>query len=271
MLESTGTSPHRPLLVGMVHLPPLPGAPRNELPIEAILERAHGDAATLAAAGFDGLIVENYGDAPFYPDTVPSETIACLTRAVAAARLGAPQLQVGVNVLRNDARAALGIAAATGARFVRVNVLAGTMWTDQGPVTGRAHELLRVRRTLAPQCLILADVQVKHAVPVPGRALRDDAHDVWTRAGADALIVSGSATGGRTAVADLEEVRSVAPEAPLFVGSGATPERIRSLIDAGATGLIVGSWVQRGGRAGTGVDPERARRLADAVVHEAES
>lgn len=268
MLESTGPSPDQPLLVGMVHLPPLPGSPRHELGMDAILDRARRDAAALAEAGFDGLIVENFGDAPFYPGSVPPETVACLTRAVSAARLGAPDLPVGVNVLRNDGRAAVGIAAATGARFVRINVLAGTMWTDQGPITGQAHDLVRIRRTLAPHCLILADVQVKHAVPVTGRALRDEAHDLWTRAGADALIVSGGATGDRTAVADVEVVREASSGAPLFVGSGVSPDQVGALLSAGATGFIVGSWLQRDGQAGAGIDPERARLFVDAARRE---
>ena len=153
----------------MIHLPPRPGAPDSLLGMDQILDRVRGDAAALADAHFDAVLVENFGDSPFYPDQVPPETVAALTRAVVVAREVAADLPVGVNVLRNDARAALGIAAATGAAFIRVNVLAGTMWTDQGPIVGRAHDIARVRRAIAPTCCVLADVQVKHAAPSPGR------------------------------------------------------------------------------------------------------
>jgi membrane complex biogenesis BtpA family protein len=255
----------RPVLIGMVHLPALPGAPGGSLDMDRILDRVRSEAQALADAGFDGVLVENFGDAPFYPDRVPAETVAGLTRAVVAAREMVGDLPVGVNVLRNDTRAALGIAAATGAAFIRVNVLAGTMWTDQGPIVGRAHEIARVRRSLVPECSILADVQVKHAAPTPGRRFEDELRDSWSRSGADALIVSGSGTGRATDPSRVEAARAIVPDAPLFVGSGATPENVQAVVAAGATGLIVGSWTQFDGRAGAGVDPKRARQFVEAA------
>ena len=124
----------------MVHLEPLPGASRFVGDLQEVIRAAVRDAATLADAGFDAIMVENHGDAPFFADDVPKITIAAMTRAVDA--IGANGLDTGVNVLRNDAIAALSIAAATGASFIRVNVLTGTMFTDQGPIVGRAAEAM---------------------------------------------------------------------------------------------------------------------------------
>lgn len=254
-----------PLLIGMIHLPALPGAPAHDRPMAAILERVDRDARALAAAGFDALLVENYGDAPFHPEQVPPETVAALTRAVSAAIAAAADRPVGVNVLRNDARSALGIAAATGAAFIRVNVHTGSMYTDQGLLTGRAWQTLRLRRALGLDCAILADVMVKHATPPAGATLDDGALDLRERGRADAVIVSGAGTGRPTDPTRISRLRALLPDAPLLVGSGATPDSARALLDAGATGLIVGSWVQRGGRAGSGVDPERASRFVEAI------
>lgn len=125
-------------LIGMVHLLALPGAPRWGGSMDAVLKRAVADALALSAAGFDGLMVENYWDVPFYRGSVPPESVAAITAAVIAVRAATP-LPVGVNVLRNDALAAIGIAAATDARFVRVNVHTGSMWTDQGLVERSGH------------------------------------------------------------------------------------------------------------------------------------
>ena len=128
-----------PRLVGMVHLGPLPGAPRYRGDLDAVITAAVADARTLIDAGFDGLMVENFGDAPFFADDAPKETIAAMTRVVGAVTaLGAP---TGVNVLRNDALGALAVAAASGAAFIRVNVLSGVMYTDQGVITGKGAEL----------------------------------------------------------------------------------------------------------------------------------
>ena len=252
-------------LVGMVHLPALPGAPDHEGGMEPVLSWVRQEVAALRDAGFDGVMVENYGDTPFHPESVPAETVAALTLAVHVAIETANGLPVGVNVLRNDARAALGIAAATGARFVRVNVHAGTMWTDQGPLVGRAHETLRVRSTLGTSTALLTDVHVKHATPPAGSDIASAATDLWERAHSDGVIVSGSGTGARTDPDRVARVRTAVPDAPLWVGSGATPESIAELLSAGADGFIVGSWIQREGRAGRGVDPQRAAAFVEAV------
>lgn len=252
-------------VVGMVHLPALPGSPGyGPFTMEGILARAQADARALARAGIDGILVENYGDAPFHPAGVPPETVAALTLAVASVRSATPALPVGVNVLRNDARTGLGIAAATGARFIRVNVHTGTMWTDQGPLVGRAHDTVRVRRTLAPECSILADVHVKHAVPAPGETLEEAARNTWHRGYADVLVVSGAGTGSPTDPSHLARVASAVPGAPTWVGSGVSPDTLPHLWRH-AAGFIVGSWMQEDGRAGVAVDPERARRLMEVV------
>ena len=100
--------------IGMVHLPPLPGSPRWTGTMEGVLSRAADDAAALEEAGFHGVIVENYMDAPFHPTRVPPVTIAAMTRAVSRV-VETVRIPVGVNVLRNDAASALSIAAVTGA------------------------------------------------------------------------------------------------------------------------------------------------------------
>ena len=169
-----------------------------------------------------------------------------------------------MNVLRNDAAAALSIAAVTDAAFIRVNVHTGAMWTDQGLVTGSAHETLRLRRELGVRAAILVDVHVKHATPPAGATIGDAASDAWERGLADGLIVSGAGTGKETSSGDLEAVRRAVPPAPIFVGSGVTEATVPRLLDR-AHGAIVGTAVMRGARAGAGVDPLRARRFVQAA------
>lgn len=251
-------------VVGMIHLPALPGAPGHEGGMGPVLDAAEADARGLSDAGVDGIFVENFGDVPFHPDRVPPETVAAMTLAVARAREAAGGVPVGVNVLRNDAGAALAVAAATGAAFVRVNVHVGTMWTDQGALTGQAWRTLRRRRALHPGCAILADVHVKHATALPGEALEDAARDCWHRGLADALVVSGAGTGLGTDPDRVRRVADAVPGAPVWVGSGATVKSLPDLWPV-AHGFIVGSTLQVGGRAGNRVDPDRAARFMEAV------
>jgi membrane complex biogenesis BtpA family protein len=244
-------------LIGMVHLPPLPGSPRAALLIEAIAERACREAETLARAGFDAVIVENFGDAPFFADDVPAVTVAAMAAVVARVRARV-RVPVGVNVLRNDARAALAVAAATGAAFIRVNVLSGTMATDQGVLTGRAAEVLRMRAALCPRVRIAADVHVKHATPINQPDIAQAARETAYRGLADALIVSGPETGAATSPEDLECIREAVPDRPLWVGSGVTSGAARSLLET-ADALIVGTCLKRGGRTEAELDPRRVR------------
>ncbi len=251
----------RPFLIGVVHLPALPGAPRwagGARGMAAVLARARGDAAAYRAAGFDAVIVENYGDAPFWKSAVPPETTAALAVCAAAAREAAGGIPCGVNVLRNDARAAVAIAAAAGLDFVRVNVLAGVVATDQGLVEGEAAAVARDRARLCPALSILADVHVKHGRPLAPRPIGDEALDLLERGGADALIVTGERTGAPTALSDLDAVRAACPRAILLAGSGVTAATVRDVVRV-ADGAIVGTAVERGGRTGSPVDPRRAR------------
>src|SRR3989441_1200801 len=158
-------SARRKLFIGVVHLLPLPGSPRWGEGIKGLIERAVADARAYERGGADAVIVENFGDAPFTKGGVPPETVAAMAAAGAAVR-AAVRLPVGFNVLRNDARAALGLCAACGGSFIRVNVHAGVMLTDQGLMEGNAYETVRYRQQLCPQAQILADVHVKHAAPL---------------------------------------------------------------------------------------------------------
>ncbi|MBT8198205.1 MAG: BtpA/SgcQ family protein [Acidimicrobiia bacterium] len=231
-----------PRLIGMVHLGPLPGSSRYDDDLDNLIEDAVTDAERLEAAGFDGLMIENFGDAPFFADDVPKVTIAAMTRVVSdiAAAVNIP---FGVNVLRNDALGALAVAAATDAAFVRVNVLSGEMATDQGTIRGRAAEVARMRRSIAPDTRILADVFVKHATPPPGLTLDQAVADTAERAGADAIVISGSATGKAPTLPTIRKARAAAAGVPIVIGSGATPASAGKLLDI-ADSLIVGTSIK---------------------------
>ncbi len=250
-------------LVGVVHLPPLPGSPRARLAMEQIIERAVRDARAYAAGGASALIVENYGDAPFRKDSVEPYTIAAMAVVVAAVR-SAVLLPVGVNVLRNDAVAALSIAAVTGASFIRVNVHTGALLTDQGIIEGRADETMRLRRALGASVEVWADLLVKHAVPLGPVTLDDAARDALYRGLADALVVTGRATGQPADPEAVRHLRALFPDVPIYVGSGVTPERVAAFLPA-ATGFIVGTWAKEGGDIEQPVSPARVEELARAI------
>jgi uncharacterized protein len=250
-------------LIGMVHLPPLPGSPSAAIPLAAIAERAVAEATLLAKAGFEAVIVENFGDTPFVADQVPHETVAAI--AIVTDRIvRSVNIPVGVNVLRNDALAALAVAAVAGAAFIRVNVLSGTYATDQGLISGRARELLQRRAQIAPLVKIAADVHVKHATPISQPDIALAAEETAYRAGADVLIVSGTATGSPTDIDDARRVKEAVPDRPIWIGSGVTADAVADYLQV-ADAVIVGTCLKRGGKTTAALDVQRVQAFVKAA------
>jgi membrane complex biogenesis BtpA family protein len=265
----TTTHPHRwldarPILLGVVHLAPLPGSPRwqpGSMP--KVIASAVRDAERLLEAGLDGFVVENFGDNPFHKGPVPAHTIAAMT----AVSLALPRTDaiVGINVLRNDAAGALAIASATDADFIRVNVHVGAMVTDQGLIEGQAANTMRLRYHLGSNVAVLADVAVKHAQPLAtGFDLRESAKETVGRGLADALIVTGSATGAPVNTETLTDVAAAANDHPVFVGSGVTANTIGPLL-TDAHGVIVGTATKENGDVHAPVSVARTREIVQAA------
>lgn len=254
---------HRKVLIGVVHLRPLPGSPGWRGDLETLIEAALKDARAYERGGAHALFIENFGDIPFTRGLVAPETIASMAAAGRAIRQ-AVKLPIGFNVLRNDACAALALCAVCGGAFIRVNVHTGAMLTDQGLIEGNAYETLRYRRQVCPRAQIFADVHVKHAVPLGNWTIEDAARDTAERGLVDALIVSGAGTGLAADLGDLERVRCTVPAARILLGSGVTLANVRDYLPA-ADGFIVGSSLKVGGRVSNPVDSKRVAALARAV------
>lgn len=252
-------------VLGMLHLPPLPGAPRCTQSLPAIREHVLRDADALMAGGVHGLMLENFGDTPFFPGRVPAAVVAQMTELSGALRRRF-DVPLGINVLRNDGRSALAIAGAVGAELIRVNILCGARVTDQGVIQGSAHRLLRDRAALgAGHICILADVDVKHSAPLGGpRLIEDEVADTLERGGADAVIVSGRGTGQPADIDVLRRVKAAAADAPVFIGSGVTAESLPRYA-LHADGFIVGTALKIDGIATNAVDPARVRDLMRAL------
>jgi membrane complex biogenesis BtpA family protein len=253
----------RPGVIGMIHLTPLPGSPGWGGDLAAVTAAAVRDGRALYEGGVRAIMLENFHDVPFYPDKVPPITVAVLTAVAASVRRELPDCALGINVLRNDAESALAIAVAVGAAFIRVNVHSGAAVTDQGLIEGRAWHTLRQRREFGAAVGILADVRVKHAAPLAERTLADDACDLRLRGLADALIVTGTATGAGADPTELAGLREVLPDCPLLVGSGVSVANLHRFLPA-ADGFIVGTALKE---AGDVAAPVSAARVAAFTAH----
>jgi uncharacterized protein len=244
----------------MIHLKPLPGSPLWGGSMGAVLRAARADATILAEEGFDGLLVENFGDRPYYPDSVPPATVAAMSAVLCRLKDEFAGLVWGVNVLRNDAGSAVSIAAAAGADFVRVNVHCGATVTDQGILQGCAHETLRLRSLLAPRVAILADARVKHGRGLVDLPVSEEVADLTERGLADGVLITGPRTGAPADPSDLRSAVAAADPVPVLAASGVSAANVAECLDV-CRGVIVGSSLKKGGRAESAVDRARTREF----------
>jgi len=253
-------------LIGMVHVGALAGTPRSAAPLRSIIRAAAEEARLLVGAGFDAVLIENMHDAPYLRREVGPEIVAAMTTIGVAVRAAIGDKPLGVQILAGANRAALAVAHAAGAQFIRAEGFVFSSVADEGILDeADAGPLLRYRRMIgAEQVRILADVKKKHSA----HAITADV-DISETAkaaeffGADGVIITGIATGQAIRIDDLGSAR-VATTLPLIVGSGATPDSVGDLF-AYADALIVGSWYKQGGVWSNPPDAKRAAELVKAV------
>ncbi len=243
------------IIIGVVHLKPLPSSPLWDGDLDNVLRSALRDARALEEGGVDGIIVENYGDIPYPVRVRNPETIAAMTLIVKEI-INEVSIPVGINLLRNSAIEATGIAYVTGARFIRVNVFVETVATDSGIIRPIAPELLRYIRRLDADMGIFADIRVKHGKTLGERSLEDTIMDAFERGLASCVILTGERTGQPPRKEDL--VRAKELEAgPILIGSGIRLENIELL--RYADGAIVGTYFKKYGKTHNPVDKERVK------------
>lgn len=252
-------------VIGMIHVGALPGTPRWSGSLEALVARAAAEAELYARAGLDGLLIENMHDVPYLRGRVGPEVVAAMTAVGLAVRRASP-LPLGVQILAAANREALAVAQACGAAFVRVENFAYAHVADEGLMAeAAAGPLLRYRRQIgADRVRILADVKKKHS----SHALTADvplAEAARTTAffGADAIVVTGVATGQPAAVEDVQAVRA-AVTIPVCIGSGLRPDNLAACWPH-ADVFIVGSYFKVDGVWSGAVDGERVARFMAAV------
>ncbi len=252
--------PARRPVIGMIALPPLPGYPDGP-GIDALVDAALQDLARLEAGGVDGALVENDYDQP-HTMVGGAEIHAAMTR-VTREVVARARVPIGVEVLLNDWRASLAIAATTGARFIRVDFFVDRVMTKLGPFEPDPAALFAYRRAIgAEHVQVYADLQVKYTTLIGGpKPLAQSAREA-AAAGADAVIVSGTETGIAPVADDIREAR--AGDLPVLIGSGLTTENAGALMPH-ADGAIVGTALRSGRGPFDRVVQDQVGRLVRAV------
>jgi uncharacterized protein len=244
-------------LIGVIHLPPLPGY-LSSPGLAAVIEHALADLEAFERGGLDGVLVENEHDKPHRVEAA-RETIACMTAVTRELTRAARAVPIGIEILLNDPEASLAVAHAAGAAFIRTDYFVDEMKRpEHGPMRIAPDELIAYRSVIgADDVLLLADIQVKYAQMLVARPLAESAR-LAALHGADAVIVTGTRTGEPPTIAEIVSARS--DGCPVLIGSGLDAHNAASLLPA-CEGAIVGTSLLTDGHA----DPERVAALRAAA------
>jgi membrane complex biogenesis BtpA family protein len=251
-------------LIGMIHCPPFPGAPRyRAASLDTVYDACMRDAEALVGGGLHGLIVENHGDIPFSkPEDIGPETAAFMS--VVSDRIArAAGVPLGINVLANAPIPAFAIAMAGGAKFIRVNQWANAYVANEGFMEGRAAEAMRYRSLLrAEHIKVFADSHVKHGAHAitADRTIEELTRDL-AFFDADAVIATGHRTGNTATIEEIEQI-GAATHLPLLVGSGVDKSNIAEILKR-TNGVIVASSLKKDGVWWNPVDPDRVKAFVD--------
>lgn len=229
-------------VIGMIHLPPLPGYPESK-GIDDAIRHAVRDLHVLEESAVDGVLIENENDRPHRVSAAP-ETIAAMTRITRAVVQESESAVVGCEILLNDPQATLAVASASGASFIRTDYFVDAMTRPEyGEFDIDPKGLIAYRNTLAAEhILILADIQVKYATMINPRPLAESGR-LACEEGADALVVTGGQTGNAPRIDDLREAMS-GSDLPVLIGSGFNADNAVVLL-AECDGAIVGTALMK--------------------------
>jgi uncharacterized protein len=250
--------PKKPI-IGMVHMPALPGAPNSSLGMAELTDFALSEASKLEKAGLDACIVENVGDVPLFKEGLPPVTVAAMA-TVTKAVVEHTKMKVGVNMLRNACEEALSVAHVAGAQFIRCNILIGAYATDQGIIEGCAARVARLKKQLGSDVLVFGDVHVKHAYPIFNVEIEYAAQDLAERGGADAVIVSGPRSPVPPPFERVKKVKDAITK-PVLIGSGISLANVKAFYQK-SDGILIGEPDFKVGGVWGGPSDEKAYRKA---------
>ncbi len=250
------------IVIGMIHFPPLPSAPMydDDKGIKYLREVVERDLIALQDGGIDGVMFCNENDRP-YNFEADFATVATMS-SIIGSLLDKVEVPFGIDVLW-DPKAALAIAKATGANFIR-EIVTGVFVSDMGLWNTKVGELYRYRRLIdADDIAVFFNISAEFAYNLDRRPLEVIARSTVFSSLSDVILVSGPMTG---APPTPDMVRKVKEEVdvPVFVNTGFNEKNAEEMFKF-ADGAIVGTSLKYDGVTWNQVDPDRVKSLMSKV------
>jgi len=249
------------VIIGMVHLLPLPGSPRYNGDLDAVYDAAIKDLKALEKGGAGAVIIENFGDVPYAAE---NELINKIAFATMVARLrNQTSLPVGINYQFNDVETEWAVAYSCDVDFIRCEVFAENRIGPNGLFIAAGPRLMRLKAHYNKDVMILADANVKHTFALAEQPL-DFTIESLIEGGADGVIVTGITTGVNPSVEDVQLVKKHAKDLPVFLGSGINEKNVNEYLPY-ISGAIVGSSLKKDHIVENPVDMKNVKRFMSKI------
>ena len=240
---------NRKLVIGMVHLLPLPGNPAYRGDRETIEKWAIEDAHTLIDSGVDAIMVENFNDGPQYSTEIPLSSYSLMLSIVAKIR-DFCKLPLGVNIEMNAFEQEWMMAYATHADFTRIEAFVDNRAGSFGFIEAASTPLAQLMKDYPSDTALLTDVRTAETYGCPEVPINELAQNARNH-DSSAVIVTENDHGNHVTVDGVKSMREVMGDFPIIVGAGVHPDNVLDYLKF-ADGVIVGRGFQKGDR----VDPE---------------
>jgi len=251
------------VIIGMVHFPALPGFTLydDKKGMDWVVSRIRDDLHALQDGGIDAVMFCNENDRP-YTLQADLATVAAMARTIGELK-SEIRVPFGVDVLW-DPKAAIAVAKATGARFVR-EIITGTFISDMGFWNTSVGEVYKYRKLLdATDVKIFFNICAEFASPLDRRPVEEVAKSVAFSSLADAVLISGPMTGMPPDRETLKRVKAAVGDVPVLINTGVNLQNVDELLKV-ADGAIVGTSLKKDGITWNPVDPERVKRFMERV------
>lgn len=240
----------RKVVLGMVHLGPLPGTPYYEPgSLASIVDTAVRSAIALAEGGADGCLVQT-ADRVYSPgeESDPARTAAMALVVSAVVQATGGGFQVGVQMMQNALKASLAVAKVAGASYIRASAVVGATLTSHGMVEARPLEVMEYRAKIGAQDVkIIGEVESMHFEWLGGARPAGEVARAAVAVGADAVAV-GHRDERRT-LETIAAVRKAVPRTAVILAGYTSHANAARLLRA-ADGAFVGSCLESGGWGG---------------------
>ncbi|MEV0589439.1 BtpA/SgcQ family protein [Nonomuraea sp. NPDC050310] len=255
------------LVLGMIHLPPLPGTPYHDgTGVEPIVERAVAGARALVDGGAGGCLIQTV-DRVYAAGTGcdPARIAAMALITAAVVEAAGPGFKVGAQLMRNAVQASLAVTQVTGGSFTRVGALVGATMTPGGLVQGDPLAVAEYRNKIgARDVALIAEVESMHFSWFGGGKSVAEVASTARQAGADA--VSLCHRDDDTTMGMIAAVRAACPGLPVILAGHTHHGNAARLLGsaAGADGAFVGTCLESGGWGGV-IDKDKVAAYVDIV------